>query len=81
MLSRGLVEEQALLSALQNGQPAGAGKDAREQECEEKISPLTDLDNAILTPRIEAGTVHASREIGTTNMEMNQIKLDSSISY
>lgn len=61
----GVVNEKALLKSLtsENGL-SGAGLDVHEQEGENKISPLAELDNVILTPHIGANTVDSQKEIG-----------------
>lgn len=61
--SRGaLVDEPALIAALQNGTIAAAGLDVFEQEPVTPGNPLLALDNVILTPHIAAGTVDALRQ-------------------
>lgn len=51
--SRGpLVDEAALISALQNGAIAGAGLDVQETEPPVEGNPLYTLDNVILTPHM-----------------------------
>jgi D-3-phosphoglycerate dehydrogenase / 2-oxoglutarate reductase len=60
----GVVEESALLAALQEGRLRGAALDVHEAEGEGKLSPLKDLPNVILTPHIGAGTYDSQREIG-----------------
>ena len=66
----GIVNEKALLKALtgENGL-RGAGLDVHEQEGDNKISPLAELDNVILTPHIGAMTVDTQLEIGQKIME------------
>ena len=51
----GLVEQEALVSALQNAQIAGAGLDVFHDEPLPADSPLLKLDNVTLTPHL-AGT-------------------------
>lgn len=51
----GLVEQEALVSALQNAQIAGAGLDVFQDEPLPADSPLLKLDNVTLTPHL-AGT-------------------------
>ena len=60
----GVVNEQALLQALENNEIAGAGMDVHQREGEGQISPLAALPNVVLTPHIGAGTHDTQREIG-----------------
>jgi len=64
MARGGVVEEAALLAALQQKRLAGAALDVHEQEGEGKISPLAGLSNVILTPHLGAMAADAQREIG-----------------
>ena len=64
MARGGVVDETALLDALQAGHLAGAGLDVHEREGEGQISPLAALPNVSMTPHIGATTVDAQREIG-----------------
>jgi phosphoglycerate dehydrogenase-like enzyme len=61
--SRGaIVDEPALIKALEAKTIAGAGLDVFEQEPVQPDNPLLKMDNVILTPHISAGTVDALRE-------------------
>jgi D-3-phosphoglycerate dehydrogenase / 2-oxoglutarate reductase len=61
--SRGaVVDEPALIRALQDKVIAAAGLDVFEKEPINPDSPLLRMDNVILTPHIAAGTVDALRE-------------------
>ena len=51
--SRGaLIDEVALIEALENGTIAGAGLDVQENEPPEENSPLYTMDNVLLTPHM-----------------------------
>ena len=51
--SRGaLIDEDALIEALENGTIAGAGLDVQETEPPEENSPLYTMDNVLLTPHM-----------------------------
>ncbi len=67
----GIINEQHLLSALQNGQIAGAGIDCLEHEPPAKNDPLitADLPQLIITPHNAWGTVQARQRLvdGTAN--------------
>ena len=47
-----IVDQDALVEALQNGTIAGAGLDVTEVEPLEEDSPLWDMDNVIITPHV-----------------------------
>lgn len=73
--SRGaLVDEPALIDALQQGRLAGAGIDTYEmidifaEQLPPRLHPLTDMENVILTPHVAAGSVQASEEIYMTGI-------------
>ena len=61
-ISRGkVVDEKALINALQQGQIRGAGLDVFKREPLELTSPLLQLDNVVATPHIGSAT-HETRE-------------------
>ena len=71
--SRGaLVDEPALVEALQQGRLAGAGIDTYEQieifvdQIPPRLHPLSGMENVILTPHVASGSVQANAEIYTT---------------
>ncbi len=54
----GLVDESALVRALQEGKIAGAGLDVFETEPLPEDSPLWELENVIITPHMAGDTPH-----------------------
>jgi phosphoglycerate dehydrogenase-like enzyme len=54
----GLVDEQALVSALRTGVIAGAGLDVFAKEPIEETNPLLTMDNVVLTPHIAGSTLN-----------------------
>ena len=48
----GLIDEKALINALQEGTIAGAGLDVQESEPPAQDNPLYDMPNVILTPHM-----------------------------
>jgi D-3-phosphoglycerate dehydrogenase len=58
----GVIDEAALLNALQAGKIAGAAIDVYESEPPEG-SPLLSLGNVVLTPHIAASTVDGQRRV------------------
>jgi D-3-phosphoglycerate dehydrogenase len=74
--SRGaLVDEPALIDALQGGRLAGAGIDTYEmidvfaEQLPPRLHPLTGMENVILTPHVAAGSVQSGQDIRTTAIE------------
>jgi D-3-phosphoglycerate dehydrogenase len=65
----GVVDESALVKALERGHLRGAALDVHQSEGNGKISPLADFKNVILTPHIGAGTFDSQREIGEIVIE------------
>jgi phosphoglycerate dehydrogenase-like enzyme len=68
----GVIDEEALIKALQTGQIAGAGLDVFAQEPLPPSSPLWKLDNVIISPHISGNTVHyheSAAEIFIQNLE------------
>jgi phosphoglycerate dehydrogenase-like enzyme len=56
MARGGVVDEPAMIKALQNGQIAGAGLDVFAQEPLPANSPLWKMDNVLITPHIAGNT-------------------------
>lgn len=63
MARGGIVDDQALMAALQNGQVGGAVLDVYASEPLAKDSPLRELPNVVLTPHIGASTAEAQRNV------------------
>ena len=65
--SRGpVVDEVALIEALQEGHLAGAGIDVYDPEPPTSDNPLMQMDNVVLTPHIGSFTVEGRVRMGTT---------------
>jgi D-3-phosphoglycerate dehydrogenase / 2-oxoglutarate reductase len=63
--SRGpVVNEQALISALQNGWIAGAGLDVYDPEPPSPDNPLFGMDNVVLTPHLASFTEEGRQRMG-----------------
>jgi phosphoglycerate dehydrogenase-like enzyme len=64
-----IVQEAALIEALESGQIAGAALDVFEQEPLSADSPLTKMDNVILTSHSVAWTEELFRDMGRIDCE------------
>ncbi len=60
-----VIDEPALVAALQNGQLAGAGLDTFAAEPPDAANPLFSLPNVLVTPHIAAATTDAMMRMGT----------------
>ncbi len=60
----GIVDEAALVRALNEGKIAGAAVDVFESEPMDPAHPLTKCDNCILTPHLGASTIEAQERVG-----------------
>ena len=61
--SRGpLVDEAALIKALENGEIAGAGLDVTEKEPPDKDNPLRTMENVLLTPHTASASTRMRKE-------------------
>ncbi len=57
-----VIDEAALISALENGQIAAAGLDVLEKEPPDPDNPLMKMDNVILTPHVASATTRMRPE-------------------
>lgn len=63
--SRGrLIDEPALIAALQRGHLAGAGLDVYSREPPDPKNPLFSMTNVIVTPHVASSTTGAARQMG-----------------
>lgn len=60
----GIVDEDALIAAVQRGELAGAGLDVFESEPPRPDSPLLSMDQFVLSPHVGAYTRSAERHMG-----------------
>ncbi|MEN8114781.1 MAG: phosphoglycerate dehydrogenase [Actinomycetota bacterium] len=60
----GLIDEEALAEALQDGTVGGAALDVLTQEPPDPDNPLLRMDNVIVTPHLAASTSESQREVG-----------------
>jgi D-3-phosphoglycerate dehydrogenase len=60
----GIIDEDALIEALNSGKVAAAGLDVYEDEPPAEDSPLRSIDNLVLTPHLGASTVEAQENVG-----------------
>lgn len=57
-----MIDETALIEALQTGQIAGAGLDVLEQEPPELDNPLFQMENVVITPHVASATTRMRPE-------------------
>ncbi|MDG2278478.1 MAG: C-terminal binding protein [Pseudomonadales bacterium] len=57
-----IIDEVALIEALQSGQIAGAGLDVLEQEPPEADNPLLTMENVVVTPHVASATTRMRPE-------------------
>lgn len=60
----GIIDEAALVEAVESGKVAAAGLDVYEGEPLAEDSPLRKLDNVVLTPHLGASTAEAQESVG-----------------
>ena len=60
----GIIEEAALIEALNSGKVAAAGLDVYEEEPPPEDSPLRTIKNLVLTPHLGASTMEAQENVG-----------------
>ncbi|MGB0334742.1 MAG: phosphoglycerate dehydrogenase [Opitutales bacterium] len=84
----GIIDESALIDALQSGKVAAAGLDVYEDEPPAEDSPLRSIENLVLTPHLGASTQEAQENVGidvakqmiealTGGMVMNALNMPS----
>ena len=73
----GIIDEEAMIAALQDNRIAGAGLDVFTYEPLPPESPICALDNVILCPHIGGGTgTNRNIELGAALQEMNRVLAD-----
>ena len=78
--SRGaIVDEAALIKALEKGWIAGAGLDVFESEPPNRDNPLFKLDNVIITPHIAGVTKDARRKVVTQTAQSVAFVLEGKV--
>jgi D-3-phosphoglycerate dehydrogenase len=60
----GIIDESALIEALNSGKVAAAGLDVYEDEPPPEESPLRKIENLVLTPHLGASTKEAQENVG-----------------
>jgi D-3-phosphoglycerate dehydrogenase len=60
----GIIDEAALIAALETGKVAAAGLDVYEEEPPAEDSPLRKIENLVLTPHLGASTQEAQENVG-----------------
>ena len=60
----GIIDEAALIEALNSGKVSAAGLDVYEDEPPPEDSPLRSIPNLVLTPHLGASTVEAQENVG-----------------
>ncbi len=59
-----LIDEEALIEALESGAVAGAALDVLCQEPADPANPLLHMDNVVVTPHLAASTMEAQLQVG-----------------
>ena len=71
----GIIQEQALLAALEGGKLFGAGLDVYRFEPPDPSHPLLDRDDVVLTAHLGANTTEAQARVGTEILERTVLTL------
>lgn len=70
----GLVQEQALIQALRDGEIAGAALDVFEKEPADPKNPMIDMENVVMTPHI-GGNSYKTKITNFTNTATNVLRM------